>query len=197
VRIVICVTWLSLVSTTAIAQTWEVGGSVASACLGSDGSLCGSGTHPLIGVHASWWIDDRFEISMRAARVAVPSFEFEAVDAGTVRITDRSQGFLSAMFIYHFAHEQRVRPILGLGTGAIARSERVLCEPSRCSEMLGLPPEGPPRKWMKDVILIAGLSGTATPRWVWRAGWLSHRFGNDENSTNELFAAIGYRFGRR
>jgi hypothetical protein len=37
------------------AQRIEVGANVASACLGSDGSACGNGTHPLIGAHVSWW----------------------------------------------------------------------------------------------------------------------------------------------
>jgi hypothetical protein len=31
---------------------------------------------------------------------------------------------------------------------------------------------------------------------VWRGGWQSHRFGNDENSAQQFFAGAGYRFGR-
>jgi hypothetical protein len=48
-----------------------------------------------------------------------------------------------------------------------------------------------------DAIVLAGLSGTIRDRWVWRGGWLSHRFANDENSTAECFVALGCRFGRR
>jgi len=182
----------------AAAQDVEVGGSVAAACLGSDGSACGSGTHALLGAHVSWWIDDRVEVSGRVARVARPDHHFTQSfpSALEVSITDRSRDFLSAAVIYHFRRGGRVRPMLGAGSGAFAHVERVACQPLACELSPGLPPSGAQRRWRPDVIVVAGLSGTAGKRWTWRAGWLTHSFANDHNSTIETFAGVGYRFGK-
>jgi hypothetical protein len=43
---------------------------------------------------------------------------------------------------------------------------------------------------------VVGLSGVIGNRWAWRRGWQSHRFGNDENSTQQFFIGAGYRFER-
>jgi hypothetical protein len=200
VRNVIWVGCLILASTTAAAaQNWEVGGSMAVACIGSDGSICDNNAGPLVGAHVSRWFDDRIEIAGRWSRVGVPSFDGRTVYPVETRysVTDRSREFVSALFIYHFLHEARIRPMVGGGTGLYGQAQRVTCEPFRCSDVPGLPPEGPHREWMEDIIVVAGLSGTAHPRLVWQAGWMAHRFANDHNSTTEFFFSVGYRFGRR
>lgn len=48
---------------------------------------------------------------------------------------------------------------------------------------------------MRGAILIAGVSGHVASGWIFRGGFVSHRFANDENSTMSCFAGIGYRFG--
>jgi hypothetical protein len=190
--------WLSLTPTLAAAQALGIGGSVAAGCLGSDGSVCGSGTHPLLGAYVAWWPADWTELDLRVSFIGLPSYSFQTEFPVKVRgtVADRSRTFVSAMFIHHFLPDRPVRPMLGFGSGGFARSARVACEP-RCDGTLGLPREGPSRTWMTDAILIAGLSGTISKHWDWRGGWLSHRFLNDENSTIELFVGINYRLGSR
>jgi hypothetical protein len=93
--------WLAVVSVLTAApaagQVVEVGGNVAGACLGSDGSACGGGTHPLVGAHVSWWVTEGVEVSGRAGRVGRPSREFETTFPVRTRIAidDRSREFVS------------------------------------------------------------------------------------------------------
>ena len=181
----------------AAAQDVEVGASVAAACLGSDGSACGSGTHALAGAHVSWWMDDRVEVMGRLARVARPDRHFRQTFPLEldVSITDRSRDFLSGAVVYHFRRGSRVRPMLGVGSGVFADADRVVCQPVACEQSGGLPQSGSHRRWKADLIVLAGLSGRVGGRWSWRAGWLTHSFANDHNSTIETFASVGYRFG--
>jgi hypothetical protein len=197
VRHVVLTASLALVPALASAQVVEVGATIAAGCLGNDGSVCGTGTHPMAGAHASWWIGDRAELSARVARVALPPIRATTGFPNTVtfEVTDRSREFLSAVFVYHFRRGKAVRPMLGFGSGGYAHSERVRCEPVGCGRVAGLSPEGQRRIWLTDAILIAGVSGDLGSRLVLRGGCLSHRFANDENSTIELFVGVGYRFG--
>ena len=184
------------VTATARAQSLEVGGTIAAGCVGSDGSACGNGTNPAVGVHVSWWIADRFELTGRLARVPLDSFGTNTTFPSPVSIsvTDRSRGFISGMFTYHFRRGKSVRPLFGFGSGGVSRAYTARCEPA-CAGVPGLPPEGRQRTWITDVILLIGLSGHVGDRWVVRGGCLSHRFANDENSVIEYFAGLGYRFG--
>lgn len=189
---------LTLVPGIALAQSIEVGGRVASGCVGSDGSICGNGASALTGMHASVWLDDRFEIGASLARLRRPSESYPAYEEDpAIRVTARRRDFLSLTYTYHFAKGQPVRPMLGLGSGWMWDRSTVACEPTGCQA--DVPP------WQRlgrrgrrniDVIFIAGLSGVIHDRWVLRGGWQSHRLANDENSTQELFLAAGYRFGR-
>jgi hypothetical protein len=52
------------------------------------------------------------------------------------------------------------------------------------------------RVWEVDAIFLVGLSSVIDERWVVRGGWQAHRFGNDENMTQQFIAGVGYRFGR-
>jgi hypothetical protein len=199
VRAIFFATWLTLVPTIAAAQPLEAGGSIARGCLGSDGSICGSGSRPMVAGHVTWWLTDRTDLGLRVAHVGPPDYRFETVFPVVIRgaVTDRSRRFVSVLLVHHFTRATTVRPVLGLGSGWIVRSEQVACEPPGCGQAAGLPREGRHHDRMVDVIAVAGLSGTVKDRWVWRGGWLSHRFGNDENSTSEFFVALGYRLGRR
>jgi hypothetical protein len=189
----------SIVATTATAQVVELGGSVASACLGSDGSLCGNGHRAALAAHFSLWPSDSSELTVRVGRVPLQSIGFNTTFPTpiSVAITDRSQGYVSGIFSYHFRRGRSVRPMVGFGWGGIASSEHVRCEPAICAETPGLQPEGDNRTWMHDVIWLAGLSGPIGARWTWRGGVLTHRFLNDENSTVEMVVGLGYRWPAR
>jgi hypothetical protein len=197
VRIVVLVAFLSLMPAIVAAQGMEIGGSVAAGCLGSDGSVCGSGNYPLFGAHIAWLPTDSIELAMRVAHVGLPAYTFQTEFPVKVQgtVADRSRVFVSAIFIYHFLPDQSVQPILGFGVGGFARNERIVCEPTRCDGIPGLPREGPSRTWMRDIIFVAGFSGRINDHWQWHGGWLSHRFLNDQNSTIELLFGVGYRFG--
>jgi hypothetical protein len=199
VRALIIATWLSLTGAAAAAQTFDVGGSLARGCVGSDGSACGSGAHPVLAAHAAWWLTERTDIGLRVSHMGLPDYGFETVFPVPVRgtVTDRSRRFVSLVVARHFTRATSVRPMLGFGSGWILHSRQVACEPPGCGEFPGATRAGDHRSRMVDVIVLAGLSGTVKERWVWRGGWLSHRFANDENSTSELFVALGYRLGRR
>ena len=178
------------------AQVVELGGTIAAGCVGSDGSLCSS-EHPMYAAHASWWLADRVEIAGRVAHMRLTPYRGITVfpHEVTFDVTGRSRDFFSALFIYHFRRGNRVRPFVGFGSGAYGHAQRVDCSPLRCASVPGLPPEGHRREWMRDAILTTGASIHVTKRWNVRAGFLSHRFGNDENSTTEWLVGAGYRFG--
>jgi hypothetical protein len=184
----------------AAAQAIEVGGRVGAGCVGNDGSICGGGTSPLAGGHAALWFDDRVEISASAARVALDSFAFRATDDPypiDIEVTDRSRDLVSVLFVYHFMKGSPVRPMLGIGSGWYSDAERVACQPAGCSTQLrGGPLLGQYREWDVDAVFVVGLSGIIADRWVVRGGWQSHRLGNDENMTQQLFVGAGYRFGQ-
>ena len=75
-------------------------------------------------------------------------------------------------------------------------ASRTSCQPAGCQAVLRSGPLlGQYRTWDVDAIFVVGLSGAVGDRWVWRGGWQSHRFGNDENSTQQFFVGAGYRFG--
>jgi len=196
VRTLVFSVCLTLVSTAATAQVVEIGGSLASACLGSDGSLCGNGHRPMVAAYASLWPSERIELTLRASRVPLYSVGINPPfpTPVSVSVTRRSRQFVSGLFTYHFRPGQRIRPMLGIGAGGYAQAQNVQCQPEDCSAVPGIPPVGHNRSWMPDVILLAGLAGPIGDRWTWRGGWLSHRFLNDHHSTIEWFAGLGYRF---
>ncbi len=188
-----------LVAPAAAAQNVEIGGTVGAGCLGSDGTPCGAGTNPMVGGHVSWWIDERIELTARAARLPLEPFGLSVSIPAPVSaaITRRSRDFVSGLATYHFRRGKRIQPMLGFGSGGFARAQHVRCDPPGCAGLAGLPLEGRRRTWMTDAIVVAGLSGTVGDRWRWRSGLLTHRFANDENSTLEYFVGFGRHFGSR
>jgi hypothetical protein len=197
-RIMVLVATMSLTASLCTAQVVEVGGTISAGCVGSDGSGCGGGTYPMVAGHAGWWATERIELSLRVTRHRLPDYGFETVFPTPVRgrVSGRAHDFASVQFARHFGRADAVRPMLGFGSGWFGRTERISCEPA-CDGTAGLPIGGDHREWMADVIVLAGLSGLVKDRWVWRGGWLAHRFANEENSTMEWFVGLGYRFGTR
>jgi len=57
-------------------------------------------------------------------------------------------------------------------------------------------PSGRHRELDVHAVFVVGLSGFIGDRWVVRGGWQSHRFGNDENMTQQVFVGVGRLFGR-
>jgi hypothetical protein len=185
-----------LLAASASAQTVELGGRCGVGCAGNEDSLC-SGASPLVGVHASVWAGDSVELSAQVARINREDLAFRAFDVPVdITVTDRKRDFVSFLFVYHFMKDRSVRPMLGLGSGWYSDASRTSCQPAGCQTVLRSGPLlGQYRTWDVDAIFVVGLSGDVGDRWVWRGGWQSHRFGNDENSTQQFFAGAGYRFG--
>ena len=197
-RILVMACSLLALGSAAVAQTLEVGGRVAAGCVGSDGSICDDGTHPLLGAHASLWVTDGVELSAGFSRLFLPDQRFAAFDAPAIEIerTDRKRDLLSFLLVYHFMRDSPVRPMLGLGSGWFSDAQRTACRPAGCETQLRPGPDlGQFRTWDVDVLFVVGLSGEVGERWIWRGGWQSHRFANDENSTQQVFVSAGYKFG--
>jgi hypothetical protein len=198
-RILVFVCCVFVGAGVASAQTVEVGGRLGTGCTGSEDSLCSGGMSPLFGAHASLWAADKFELTAVVSRLNLPSEQFRAFDAPIdVTISDRSRDFVSFLFVYHFMKGSRVRPMLGLGSGWYSEAQRVDCQPAGChTQLRGGPLLGQYRTWDVDAVFVVGLSSVVRDRWVVRGGWQSHRFGNDENMTQQFFVGAGYRFGGR
>jgi hypothetical protein len=186
-----------LVAASASAQTVELGGRLGGGCAGSEDSLCTEAS-PLFGVHASVWAGDSVELGAQFARINREDLAFRAGDVPVdITVTGRKRDFVSLLFIYHFMKNRPVRPMLGLGSGWYSDASRTACQPAGCQTILRSGPLlGQYRTWDVDAIFVVGLSGDVGERWVWRGGWQSHRFGNDENGTQQFFVGAGYRFGR-
>jgi hypothetical protein len=179
------------------AQSFELGATIAAACVGSDGSMCddAEGTRPLLMGQARWWASERFDLGVSIGRLSLRSKQALLLpDDVALDVTDRSRLFISAVGTYYLLPRSRVRPMLGLGTGTYSDSQTVTCDPSPCDPLMLSEQYRDSRRWRVDVILMAGLSGRAGERWMWRAGWQSHALANDENTTHEFFAGAGYRF---
>ena len=179
------------------AQSVELGATIAAACVGSDGSMCddAEGTRPLLMGQARWWASERFDLGVSIGRLSLRSKQVLLLpDDVALDVRDRSRLFISVVGTYYFLPRSRVRPMLGLGTGTYSDSQTVTCDPFRCDPLMLSEQYRDSRRWRVDVILMAGLSGRAGERWMWRAGWQSHALANDENTTHEFFAGAGYRF---
>jgi hypothetical protein len=156
-----------------------------------------SGASPLFGAQASIWSGDSVELSAQFARINREDLAFRAFDLPVdITVTDRKRDFVS-LFVYHFLKDRSVRPMLGLGSGWYSDASGTSCQPAGCQAILRSGPLlGQYRTWDVDAIFMVALSGDVGDRWVWRGGWQSHRFGNDENSTQQFFVGAGYRFNR-
>jgi hypothetical protein len=186
-----------LVAASASAQSVELGGRAGLGCGGTEDSLCRDAS-PVVGVHMSIWPSDSIELGAWLARLNRDDLAFRAVDVPVdITVADRKRDFVSFLLVYHFLKDRPLRPMVGLGSGWYSDASRTSCEPAGCQVILRSGPLlGQYRTWNVDAIFMIGLSGNVGGRWVWRGGWQSHRFGNDENSTQQFFVGAGYRFGR-
>ena len=198
-------------------QSLEVGGTIATACRGNEGSLCGGGAHVLSGVYLSLMVDDKVEIGVQDARIGGRSYEysigrddnqynrqkFEMVPNAPARIdlafVDRSRTLLVSRFLYHFWRGQRVRPLLGAEVGQLIDRQNVVCQPSPLCEslvpLLVASRVGQESSYHSDFGFIAGASIRATNRVRLRFGIQLHDFAFEDLSTTVWFTETGFRFG--
>ena len=195
-------------------QSLEVGGTIATACRGIEGStLCGGGAHVLSGVYLSLMVNDQIEIGGQLARTGGPSeefsiyrddppsnrqiFGFDKVPNAPARVdlasVDQSRTFLVTRFLYHFLPGERVRPILGAEIGQFIDRRTLVCQPFPCESIFPVRQE---RSHHQDVALIAGASLLATNRVRLRFGIQLHDVAFESLSTSVWFAETGFRFGR-
>ena len=196
-------------------QSLEVGGTIASACRGSEGSLCGAGWLVLSGAYLSWMAQDRVEIGIQVANAGKRSYDYNfARDDYSrsfltvpnppahveVAFLDRSRTFLLSRFIYHFMPGERVRPLLGAEVGGLIDKQNIVCQPSGCEALLPIlvgHRVGHESSRNLDLGFVAGVSVRVTDRLRMRFGLQLHNFAGEELSTTAWFAETGYRFGRK
>ena len=198
----------------ATAQVFEAGGGLARSCAGSDGSLCTSGA-AMWAAHGSVWFDDRLELGFRGAFMYEPDFtywvprddRFNAADDPAARalpridvmVSNRRRTLLSAETLYHFRRGHSVRPLFGLGFGAMSDRSSETCTPQACERLMPILTAASVRRDGQriNVSIVAGVSGRINEVLQIRGGLRFHNFGGEEVSTTEVFIAAGYRFGRR
>ena len=194
-------------------QSLEVGGIIATACRGIEGStLCGGGAHILSGVYLSLMVDDRIEIGGQVAKTGGKSeefriyrddppwnrqmFGFDRVPNAPARVdlawVDQSRTFLVTRFLYHFLPGDRVRPVLGADFGQFIDRRTLVCQPSPCKSIFPVRQES---SHHQDLGFIAGASIRATNRVRLRFGIQLHDFALESLSTSAWFAETGFRFG--
>jgi len=190
----------------------EAGVGVSRACVGSEGGLCGTERGAMWDAHASAWIEDRVEISIRLAILPKDDWHYtEERDARLDQVTDpavrvlsqidvavrdRSRRLLSAEAIYHFARGRPVRAFLGGGIGQLSDRGVQSCAPAGCEILLPFlsSPVGRYASANTNVTFIAGVSGRLSSRLSLRGGARLHNFGGEGLSTAETFVSTSYRF---
>lgn len=205
---------LAVLTATPAAAQWtavDIGAGVSSACIGSEGGLCGEERGAMWATHASAWIDDRVEIGVRLAVLPNDDWHyteerdsrFDSVTDPTVRalsridisVRDRSRRLLSAEAIYHFARGRPVRGFLGGGIGQLSDRGMQSCAPVGCELLMPIlsSPVGRYASANTNVTIIAGMSGRVSRRWHLRGGFRLHNFAGEGLSTSEAFIATSYR----
>ena len=184
----------ALCGAAASAQSLEVGGRLGIGCTGSEDSVCSGAKAPIVGAHAGIWLGHSVEFNASYTHLGLDEIRFRegSIDYA---ITGRERDFISLLFVYHFMKDRPIRPMIGIGSGWYSQAERITCEPEGCNRVqrIGGPLLGQYREWDVDAVFVVGLSGRVGERWIVRGGWQSHRFGNDENMTQQFFVGAGYR----
>jgi hypothetical protein len=192
-----CALMMLWCASAAAAQTFEAGATIATSCIGSDGSFCND-THSSLrtaGPYASIRFNDFIEVSGRVAWLDKPDLRGSAGFGATSTffISDRERTIGQAEIVWHFRRDERVRVMFGLGVGRYWDREMVTCEPAGCEPSLassGLT-AGRIRKSQLDRSILVGLSAALHPRLRIRGGWRYHNPLNDENALSELFVGLG------
>jgi hypothetical protein len=188
---------LALGAATLAAQSFEVGGSVAVSCIGSDGSMCSEGNLLTVGPSASAWFDDRIEVGARVIWFELNDLSHTlrgetTIDTG---IAARERRIAEGEVIWHFRRDKRIRPLFGVGVGRYWRSQVTTCSPPGCEALVPGFQTGRTSDSRSDVSLVTGLSVLLQPRLRLRGGWRYHNPFKDELAVSEYFLALGYRIG--
>jgi outer membrane protein with beta-barrel domain len=181
------------------AQTFEVGGSIAVSCIGSDGSICSEGNLLTAGPSASVWFADWVEVGARVVWFELNDLSRTLRGPTTIdtEVTARERRIFQGEVIWHFRREKRIRPLFGVGVGRYWRSQVATCSPPGCEATLGPGfPAGRTNDSTSDVSVVTGLSVLLNPRVRVRGGWRYHNPFKDELAVSEYFLALGYRIGR-
>jgi hypothetical protein len=189
---------LELGAVAGAAQTFEVGGSIAGSCIGSDGSMCSEGNLLTAGPSASVWFADWVEVGARVVWFELNDLNGTLRGETTIdtRTTERERRIAQGEVIWHFRRDRRIRPLFGLGVGRYWRSQVATCSPPGCEAALGPGfPAGRTSDSTSDVSLVTGLSVLLNPRLRVRGGWRYHNPFKDELAVSEYFLALGYRVG--
>jgi outer membrane protein with beta-barrel domain len=181
------------------AQSLEAGGSVATSCIGSDGSFCSENNLLTAGPSASIWFAKRVEVGARVVWFQLNDLSLTLTGPATIDLatTDRKSVIAQGEVIWHFRPDKRTRPLLGLGVGRYWRNQVATCDPPGCEAALG--PGftfGRTKESDFDASVVVGLSVLLNPRVRVRGGWRYHNPFRDELAVSELFIALGYRIGR-
>ena len=205
---------LLLTAKLAAAQSLEVGAGIARGCIGDSSGFCGDQMGAMPAVHASLWLDDRLEIGLRLARLALPNLYYSvprddrfnaAADPAARQIPRldiaseyRSRRLQDFELIYHFMRGRAVRPMLGFGIGGRTERFQQTCLPAGCEHLMAIlsEPIGRFSATSRNIPVIAGLSARVHEHLQLRGGVRFDNFAGEEASTTEMFVAAGFRFGR-
>ena len=157
---------LELGAATLAAQSFEVGGSIAASCIGSDGSICSEGNLLTAGPSASVWFADWVEVGGRVVWFELNDLSRTSRGETTIDtlIASRERRIAQGEVIWHFRREKRIRPLVGVGVGRDWRSQVATCSPPGCEAALGRGfPAGRTSDSTSDVSVVTGLSVLAEP----------------------------------
>jgi hypothetical protein len=193
-------------STSAHAQTLEVGGSIGIGAPGSEGSLVTLSARVVPAVHVSIWPGDRLEVSIRAAFLAGPSGPTTTTytrcvprpepGCQTVRIDVIGRAGMrryTALDVVYHAGAGRARPFIGAGIGSISSTHTRSCDVAGCEAILGFA-LGTSTAGAGDVIAIAGVAVAVTPHSILRGAVHFHRPAGENLSMFEMSFMAGYKF---
>jgi hypothetical protein len=203
--------WLVL-STPALGQALEIGGSIGTAARGSEGALVRYPWYPSPGVYANVTWTQRLETTLRVVWVQLGSRQgtsgyFNGCESGrrdcrpavAFYIVERSKApwmFVTGSAHYYFRPREVVRPFAGLGVGVSRDSMNVTCEAATasCDNVASEFRLGRRVSILRDSVAIAGIAATFKRNFVGVATVYFHRPGGESSSLFETALTIGYRF---
>ncbi|HEY7498284.1 MAG TPA: hypothetical protein VH740_07215 [Vicinamibacterales bacterium] len=186
-------------ASTAGAQTFEAGATIAASCQGGGATLCDATQTDLatFGPYASVWFRDFIEVGGRVAWLERRDFSrgFGIAFGSTYFITERTRTIGQGEVVWHLLRGKRVRLMVGAGVGRYWDRELITCRPAGCEPGLiaayGLT-TGPARDSQFDQSILVGLSAMLHPRLRIRAGWRYHNPLAGDAALPELFIGGGF-----
>lgn len=204
--VVIAIALTSLFPTQAAAQSIEAGGILGRACVGSDGSLCGSDGGAAFGAYLAVWFGPHFAVQGEVNRlgrqdkvfihgpgVAGPPYEVR------VGRTDRSRILTAFQAQYHFgAAEHPVRFFVEGGLAPFVDKLTVSCSPAGCENLprhqIGGEALGSRTIWHTAVVFGGGLAARLPAHLMLRGAVQWYNLGGDSLATSLASVSLGYRF---